>query len=200
MSGATHTYVMMDISAAAFEEIKRKLLAAGYDHAIIPSFREDKEALDMHGIGLQIEEQRPIAEGYLEVGRDERGQVVVNHPDLKPDANGVGHIVFSPEQARNFAALLLKHAGSEPPAEAEADAETDPEQFAELAHEIAVTNSIALLGSNSIGVVDEGVEWWDLGDFEDGDLEPELSYLEKCGRLIRHSGQPNWIRIIEVSA
>lgn len=49
-------------------------------------------------------------EGYLEVGIDEDGQVVVNHPDLKPDENGVGHIVFSPNQARVFAGLLLKHA------------------------------------------------------------------------------------------
>lgn len=56
-------------------------------------------------------------EGYLEVGRNDRGEVVVNHPDLKPDANIVGHIVFSPNQAREFAKLLLKHA-----AEAEREA------------------------------------------------------------------------------
>lgn len=48
--------------------------------------------------------------GYLEVGRDENGDIVVNHPDLQPDANGVGHIVFSPNQARHLAHLLLKHA------------------------------------------------------------------------------------------
>lgn len=51
------------------------------------------------------------AHGVLWVGKDERGQVVVSHPDLKPDENGVGYIVFSPEQARNFAACVLKHAG-----------------------------------------------------------------------------------------
>jgi hypothetical protein len=49
-------------------------------------------------------------EGYLEVGRNDRGEVVINHPDLKPDAEGVGHIVFSPQQARNLASLLLDHA------------------------------------------------------------------------------------------
>lgn len=48
--------------------------------------------------------------GYLEVGRNEQGEVVVNHPDLKPDENGVGHIVFSPSQARNLASLLMHHA------------------------------------------------------------------------------------------
>lgn len=51
-----------------------------------------------------------MTEGFLGVGLDEKGEVVVNHPDLKPDENGVGHIVFSPDQARNLARLLLKHA------------------------------------------------------------------------------------------
>jgi hypothetical protein len=49
-------------------------------------------------------------EGYLEVGLNDADEIVVNHPDLKPDENGVGHIVFSPSQARNLAALLNKHA------------------------------------------------------------------------------------------
>ena len=48
--------------------------------------------------------------GVLEVGCNENGEIVINHPDLKPDANGVGHIVFLPSQARNLADLLLKHA------------------------------------------------------------------------------------------
>jgi hypothetical protein len=45
----------------------------------------------------------------LEVGA-KNGEVVVNHPDLEPDTNGVGHIIFSPEQARNLAAVLVKQA------------------------------------------------------------------------------------------
>ena len=49
-------------------------------------------------------------EGFLEVGCNEKDEIVVNHPDLKPDENGVGHIVFSPNQARNLAQLLLKNA------------------------------------------------------------------------------------------
>jgi len=48
-------------------------------------------------------------EGFLEVGT-KGGEVIVNHPDLKPDENGVGHIVFSPNQARNLATLLQKQA------------------------------------------------------------------------------------------
>jgi hypothetical protein len=49
-------------------------------------------------------------EGFLEVGHSEQDEVIVNHPDLKPDENGVGHIVFSPNQARNLSRLLLQHA------------------------------------------------------------------------------------------
>lgn len=44
-------------------------------------------------------------EGYLMVGTNERGEVVVNL-----DRDRTGHIVFSPGQARTFAALLLKKA------------------------------------------------------------------------------------------
>jgi hypothetical protein len=51
-------------------------------------------------------------EGFLEVGCNEQNEIVVNHPDLKPDENGVGHIVFSVNQARNFARLLVDHADS----------------------------------------------------------------------------------------
>lgn len=55
-------------------------------------------------------EPNDVQGGFLEVGRNDRFEIVVNHPDLKPDENGVGHIVFSPRQARRFANLLLKHA------------------------------------------------------------------------------------------
>lgn len=49
-------------------------------------------------------------EGFLDVGHNEQDEIIVNHPDLKPDENGVGHIVFSTNQARIFARLLIKHA------------------------------------------------------------------------------------------
>lgn len=48
--------------------------------------------------------------GYLEVGYNDDGEVVINHPDIKLDENGCGYIVFSPNQARNLANLLRKHA------------------------------------------------------------------------------------------
>ena len=57
-----------------------------------------------------LREPPDINAGYLEVGRDDKYQIIVNHPYLNPDENGVGHLVFSPRQARHFARLLLKHA------------------------------------------------------------------------------------------
>lgn len=49
--------------------------------------------------------------GLLEVGLSVDGtEIIINHPDLQPDANGCGHIVFSPDQARALARILLKKA------------------------------------------------------------------------------------------
>jgi hypothetical protein len=48
--------------------------------------------------------------GYLLVGTNGRGEVVINHPDLEPDENDVGHIVFSPDQAESLARLLVQKA------------------------------------------------------------------------------------------
>jgi len=51
------------------------------------------------------------ARGELIVALTADGQnVVINHPDLKPDADGVGHIVFSPDQAVRLALLLWNKA------------------------------------------------------------------------------------------
>jgi len=54
----------------------------------------------------------------LEVTRtDDTQEVVILHPDLKPDSSGVGRLVFSPRHARHLANLLVEHAAA---AEAEA--------------------------------------------------------------------------------
>lgn len=71
--------------------------------------------------------------GFLEVGRNQQNEVVINHPDLKPDADGVGHIVFSPDQARNLARLLWKNAD-------QADGETGNPGHFEICREMARRN------------------------------------------------------------
>lgn len=43
----TYTYVVLEISDAAYREIKQKLTDAGYEHA----FHDD--VIDMHGIAVQ---------------------------------------------------------------------------------------------------------------------------------------------------
>jgi hypothetical protein len=56
--------------------------------------------------------------GLLEIARTEdTHQIVISHPALKPDDNGLGHIVLLPRQARHLANLLIENAGY---AEAEA--------------------------------------------------------------------------------
>lgn len=44
----THTYVTMDISRSAWEEIAAKMLEAGYDHVFM-----DDDEIDMHGIAVK---------------------------------------------------------------------------------------------------------------------------------------------------
>jgi len=46
----THTFAILELTPAAFEEIKTKLAAAGYQHAFIEE--DDKLVIDMHGIGV----------------------------------------------------------------------------------------------------------------------------------------------------
>jgi len=49
----THTYALLEVSVPVYEEIKEKLLAAGYQHAF-----NDKGEIDMHGIALVKENAR----------------------------------------------------------------------------------------------------------------------------------------------
>lgn len=43
----THTYALLELSAGAYDEIKAKLLEAGYQHAI-----NEEGEIDMHGIAV----------------------------------------------------------------------------------------------------------------------------------------------------
>ncbi len=57
----TYTYVVLDLSKAAFDEIKAKLAAAGYEHA----FHQDSErglVIDMNGLAVAVEDKRPTSE------------------------------------------------------------------------------------------------------------------------------------------
>lgn len=58
----THTIVEMGVSQPAYDEIKSKLRAAGYDHVF-----GDEGLMDMSGIGLSLD---PDAEARVTVGFD----------------------------------------------------------------------------------------------------------------------------------
>lgn len=47
----THTYAILEISAAAYEEIRAKLEQAGYQHAFHPK-ADGRIAIDMYGIAV----------------------------------------------------------------------------------------------------------------------------------------------------
>jgi hypothetical protein len=47
----TYTYAILEVSAAAYEEIAEKLKAAGYQHAFHKDGRDT--VIDMHGIALK---------------------------------------------------------------------------------------------------------------------------------------------------
>jgi hypothetical protein len=58
---STHTFVELEISPAAWQEIAEKLRAAGYDHA----FADDR-TIDMHGIAL-VRNEAPAEDPEPEV-------------------------------------------------------------------------------------------------------------------------------------
>ena len=72
----SHTYAVLEVSSAAYAEIRAKLVDAGYDHALhTPAVSgEDREVIDMHGIALKestdlvTEILRQRADGWTVVG------------------------------------------------------------------------------------------------------------------------------------
>jgi hypothetical protein len=52
----THTYVILELSSSAHDEIAYKLRAAGYDHAF-----NDNGEIDMHGIAVALEHPQPVS-------------------------------------------------------------------------------------------------------------------------------------------
>jgi hypothetical protein len=47
----THTYATLDVPAALYDDVRRKLIAAGYDHCLDPNDPENGP-IDMTGIAL----------------------------------------------------------------------------------------------------------------------------------------------------
>ena len=61
----THTYAVLELTANAYTEIRDKLLAAGYDHAVLDSEGEgDTELLVLDEVALACEVRVRAAVGY----------------------------------------------------------------------------------------------------------------------------------------
>jgi hypothetical protein len=56
----THTYAILDITCEAYQEIRARLVEAGYDHAIHGAQTHAGEVLDMFGVALSELEPPPV--------------------------------------------------------------------------------------------------------------------------------------------
>jgi hypothetical protein len=65
------------------------------------------ESEERESLKRMTREPEDIDAGTIEVGHNDRFEVVIN---LDHDRNGIGHIVFSPRQARHLANSIMKHA------------------------------------------------------------------------------------------
>jgi hypothetical protein len=72
-------------------------------------------------------------------------------------------------------------------------------ELIELAHTIALEDCESILGSESILVHEDGVDWWDLVDPSSlpPDVDPAQRYLELRHLLVRHPEHANWIRVLD---
>jgi len=53
MIRSTHTYAILEVSSAAYSEIKENLAAAGYSDQFHDDHDGEGVIIDMHGIGLK---------------------------------------------------------------------------------------------------------------------------------------------------
>ena len=67
----THTYALLEVSNATYQEVKRKLMDAGYAHAI----NSDGE-IDMHGIALIVDKSKPFRQLSPRVNQYREGHVL----------------------------------------------------------------------------------------------------------------------------
>lgn len=75
----------------------------------------------------------------------------------------------------------------------------ETEELTELAHEIALEDCESVLEGEALIELEDGVEWWDMGDEPSRPeaVDPAQRYLEMRGLLIRHPLHPSWIRIAD---
>ncbi len=87
----THSYAILEISQASYEEIKASLFKAGYQHAFHKDI-DGREVIDMHGLAVATERvptpktifvngrEMPFTEGHVTYEQI----VALAYPDKKP--------------------------------------------------------------------------------------------------------------------
>jgi hypothetical protein len=105
---------------ASIEEIRQQYdywrERATYDDTAFPQMmvRALAELIDRRAADAPTSKKDDLGPYELEIGlsRDER-EVIINHPEMTPTPGGRGgHIVFSPQQARDLAARLIDKANA----------------------------------------------------------------------------------------
>jgi hypothetical protein len=57
----THTYALLEVSGSAYDEIKSKLVAAGYDsHVLTADSVGDQERVHLQGIAIVKADEPPV--------------------------------------------------------------------------------------------------------------------------------------------
>ncbi len=100
MIRSTHTYAILEVSRAAYTEIKEKLEGAGYSDQFHDDGDRDGVVIDMHGIALKIEEGRKMQPHQQRVV-DERADISDRLDKLEEFHNGAIYARLPPaEQSR----------------------------------------------------------------------------------------------------
>jgi hypothetical protein len=161
MTRATYTYTM-EVSPAAFAEIRDKLIAAGYKDRI----HDRGKTLDLHGIALQTVPTAPKVLSLDELARDPRlidGLDFETHRDLMRRAATLGaHLAYAlPEAPR-----ALPSAPAAPAFPAPAQHGAEPER-----PELLTTGEVAAILRVHRSTVYNAVSTDSLGP-DDGVIQP----------------------------
>lgn len=138
------------------------------------------------------------AGGNLWVGLNVRNEVVINHPLLDADKDGIGHIVFSPQQARNLATLLLTHARA---AEQNEPLKITRRDFRAIEMSLAYQAARDAIECCDLAAPHENSMedfWYNLKpDRHEEMFDDEVAYLESRRLLQRHPEHPEWVTILD---
>jgi hypothetical protein len=84
---STYTFALLEVSAAAYDEIKAKLTEAGYAHSL--NDRDALQPIDMHGIGLVRAGRQRVADIKAQLEKNDSAVI---------DRNGTEFLIMEDEE------------------------------------------------------------------------------------------------------